>query len=93
MASNDVLLHIRCPLVEIFCCRTGIPFAGITIITVGDFLQLPPVKEKPVYLEYKSDFTQLWELFKIADLTEVMQQPGDAEFIDLLNHIHVAEQT
>ena len=37
MFSNDFLLHVRCRLVEIFGCRTDIPFAWITIIAVGDF--------------------------------------------------------
>ena len=81
-------------MVEVFCCRNDIPLAVINIIVVGDFLQLPPLKARPVYAEYKSDwlnFAPLRELFKIAELTEVMRQRGDAEFIDLLNHISVAE--
>ena len=57
-------------------------------------MQLPPVRARPAYSEYKSDwlnFPPLWELVKIAELTEVMLQCDDAEFIDLLNHIPVAE--
>ena len=57
-------------------------------------MQLPPVRARPAYSEYKSDwlnFPTLWELVKIAELTEVMRQCDDAEFIDLLNHIPVAE--
>ena len=58
MVSNDLLLHVHLRLVEIFCCRTDIPFAGITIIVV-DFLQLPPVKARPVYVEYERDWVNL----------------------------------
>ena len=82
MVSNDLLLHVH---------YRDIPFAGITIIVVGDILQLPPDKATA---EYKSDwmnFAPLWEFFKIAELTEVMRQCGDVEFIDLLNHICVAD--
>ena len=33
----------------------------------------------------------LWNLFEIAELTEVMRQHGDGNFIDLLNHVRIAE--
>ena len=92
MVSNDLLLHVRYQLVEIFGCRTDISLAGITVIALGDFLQLPPIRARPVYAKYKGDwlnFAPLWELFKIAKLTEIMRQHGDAKFIDLLNHIRV----
>ena len=94
MVSNDLLLHVNCRVVEIFGCRTDIPFVEIIIIAVGDILQLPPVRTRTVYSEYKSDclnFAPLWELFKTAKLNEVMRQRGDAEIIDLLSHIRVTE--
>ena len=43
LVSNDLLLHVHCRLIEVFSCRTDIPFPGITILAVEDFLQLPPV--------------------------------------------------
>ena len=42
---------------------------------VGNFLQLPPVQAKPVYAEYNDSWqnlVSLWNLFEIAELTEVM---------------------
>ena len=33
----------------------------------------------------------LWNLFEIAELTEVMQQCGDSNFIDLLSHVRIVE--
>ena len=33
----------------------------------------------------------LWNLFEIAELTELMQQCGDSNFIDLLSHVRIAE--
>ena len=46
MASNYLLLHVHCRLIEIFCCRTDIPFAEITITVAGDFCS---------YLQSKQD--------------------------------------
>ena len=45
MVSNELLLHIDLRLTEIFASKGKFPFAGITVIAVGDFLQLPPVKQ------------------------------------------------
>ena len=34
----------------------------------------------------------LWrEYFKLAELTEVMRQKGDAQFIDILNNVRIAK--
>ena len=44
MVSNDLLLHIHLRLTEIFASKGNFSFAGITVIAVGDFLQLPSVK-------------------------------------------------
>ena len=49
MVSNDLLLHIQLWLTEIFASKGNFPFAGITVIAVGDILQLPPVRARPVY--------------------------------------------
>ena len=49
---------------------------------------------KPVYAKYNDSWQNLvllWNLFEIAELTEVMQQRGDDNFIDLLNHVRIAE--
>ena len=34
--------------------------AGISVITVGDFFQLPPVGARPVYADYKNN----WQNFE-----------------------------
>ena len=94
IVSNDWLLHVHCRLVEIFGCRTDITFTEITTIAIGDFLQLPPVRAGAVYAEYKNGWLTFYpflDLLKIAELTEVMQERCDAEFMNLLNHICLAE--
>ena len=93
MVSSTLLKDVHLRLCEIFGVSTNIPFAGKTVIAVGDFYQLPPVMGKPVYS--KSGFVErvlyLWGYFKIAELTEVMRQQGDNanKFIDLLNNVRV----
>ena len=77
-----------------FDCLNNTPFAGLSIIVVGDLLQLPPVRAQPVYAEYNDSWqnlVSLWNLFEIAELTEVIQQSGDGNFINLLNHVKVTE--
>ena len=76
-------------MTEIFASKSNFPFEGITVIAIGDFLQLPPI-----YTEYKNtwhNLDSLWGLFEIAELTEVMRQQGDNNFINLLNHVRTAD--
>ena len=49
VVSNDLLFHINLRKIEIFGCFGNIPFIGITIIVVGDFLQLPLVRGRHIY--------------------------------------------
>ena len=69
-------------------------FAGVSVITVGDFFQLTLVAGKPVYANYKNNwqnFNLLWKLFKIFKLTEVTRQRDDSQLIDLLNDIRTGD--
>ena len=67
-------------------------FADLSVMAVTDLLQLPSVREKPIFSPF-SDMDsmkhllglQLWHLFKYAELTEVVRQ-NDKLFIDLLNN-------
>ena len=65
--------------------------AGLQVNVCHDFLQLPPVKGLPVYISAASikGFIplDLWRIFQMVELTDVMLQRGDFEFISLLNKI------
>jgi len=68
------------------------PFAGLSIILVGDLYQLPPVMQKPVFAEFSKDLYNiypLWRNFQMCELTEVVCQRGDTVLINLLNNIRV----
>ena len=90
MVSNKPLLNVHQRLVEIFGCSPDIVFAGISVIACGDFYQLTPIQQRPVYAKFNDvmlNISHCWRLFKIAELTEVMRQRGDQELITLLNNI------
>ena len=94
MVSNDLLFYVHLRLNEIFNSVKNEPFAGVTVITVGDFFPLPPVGGKPVYAPYKNNlqnFESLWQHFKMFELTEIMRQRGDSQLIDLLNNVRIAD--
>ncbi|VDI56035.1 Hypothetical predicted protein [Mytilus galloprovincialis] len=72
-------------------------FGGVSVIAVGDFYQLPPVKTKRVDKLYVDDpsnpSNQLWNgLFEIAELDEIMRQREDGLFAELLNRLRVKQK-
>lgn len=67
------------------------PFGGVSIIAVGDFFQLPPVKQRHderLYIENNSYPEDFWnEYFKLVQLDEIMRQKEDVSFAQNLNLI------
>ena len=70
-------------------------FAGLSVLTVADLLQLPPVRGQLIFSQFSDENSmkhllglQLWHLFQYAELTEVIRQ-NDQLFIDLLNKVRV----
>ena len=55
MVSNDLLFYVHLELAEIFGSVNDQTFAGISVIIVGDFFQLPLVAGMPVYANYKNN--------------------------------------
>ena len=88
-----MLFYIHLHLNEIFGSVNNKTFAGITVIVVGDLLQLPPIMGRLVYANYKNNwqnFDLLWRHFKIFELTQFIHQRGNGIFIDLLNNVRIA---
>lgn len=76
------------------------PFEGISVIVVGDLNQLPSVMDWPVFQPPKinelSIFVKvsvLWRLFKFFELTQVMRQKDEADFINALNNLAAGSLT
>ena len=96
MVANTTLLNIHQRLKEIFVTPNSKLFAGVSILAVGDLYQLPPIRKKPAFENYKNDCYNLchpWHVFKMIELIEIMRQKDDKEFSDLLNRIRTASQS
>ena len=92
MVSNNMLKHIHERLKQIFGTPDSILFAGISLIAVGDFFQLPTIKATPVFSPFKNDCFNLchpWEVFQMIELDQIMRQQGDNTFNDLLNRVRI----
>ena len=91
MVYKRLLYYVHERLVQIKKCR--LPFGGVSVIAVGDFFQLPPVKQKKnerLYNENVSYPEDFWkELFKVVELTEIMRQREDVEFAEMLNQLRI----
>ena len=82
MVSRDLFYKIHARILEIFMSPTPISFAGLSIVVL---------EENQYMLLLIEGFLSLglWNIFKFVELTEVMRQRGDIEFIEFLNKIRV----
>ena len=91
MISSVLFFQVNQWLTEILRYSGKEQFAGLPALVCGDFYQLPPVKVLPVYssaTSVKGFFALgLWKKFQMVELTEVMHQRGDHDFIRVLNKI------
>ena len=91
MVSSMSLYQVNQRLNGIFRYSDQLPFAGMSVIVCGDLYQLPPVRGLPEYTSTTSIkgllTLDLWHKFKMAELTEVMRQRDDYQFINILNKI------
>uniref|UniRef100_A0AAR2L016 ATP-dependent DNA helicase n=1 Tax=Pygocentrus nattereri TaxID=42514 RepID=A0AAR2L016_PYGNA len=85
MVDHKLLAYVHGRLRQIKQTGDYSPFGKVSIIAVGDFYQLGPVKGKPLYTEPTG--VNLWQNhFALAELTDIMRQK-DAEFAQLLNRL------
>uniref|UniRef100_A0A3B3C0I1 ATP-dependent DNA helicase n=1 Tax=Oryzias melastigma TaxID=30732 RepID=A0A3B3C0I1_ORYME len=70
------------------------PFGGMSVLAVGDFYQLPPVRQsKPLCVPEQLQ-ADLWnEHFQMVTLTEIMRQKDDVAFAEMLNRIRVKDKS
>lgn len=96
IVSRNLFNKAHAIILEIFTSPTLIPFAGLSIAVLGDFLQLSSVRGKSKYVlvsdhERMEGFLSLdlWNVFKFVELIEIMRQTRDTEFIKFLNKIRL----
>lgn len=95
MVGSDMLLTVHRRLCDVMGNHQ--PFGGISILAVGDLLQLPPVAQKPVFScpsdEMAAIYGSVWQHFQIAELHEIQRQKNDSTFALLLNRIRSGTHT
>ena len=85
MVDHKLLAYVHGRLRQIKQSGDYSPFGNVSVIAVGDFCQLPPVKGKPLYLDDSG--VDLWSrLFKVAELKTIVRQK-DPVFAELLNRV------
>lgn len=94
MVYKRLLYYVHERLVQIKKCKH--PFGGVCVIAVGDFYQLPPVKQRKDERLYKENMSypmDYWiDLFKFIELKEIMRQKEDLSFAKILNSLRVREK-
>ena len=73
------------------CQNNQSTFGDVTVIAVGDFYQLKPVKNSFVFElpndGYAALHDPLWYQFQFIELTQIMRQKDDKRFAELLNNV------
>ncbi|XP_062579086.1 uncharacterized protein LOC134241009 [Saccostrea cucullata] len=89
MVYKRLLYYVHERLVQIKKCKE--PFGGVSVIAVGDFYQLPPVKQRKDERLYKNNVlypVDYWlDFFKVVELTKIMRQREDIPFATALNSL------
>jgi ATP-dependent DNA helicase PIF1 len=89
MVGQRMLLYVSERLRQIKQSGNAL-FGNISVIAVGDFYQLPPVKQKTLYDLRPVNYFPLWSLhFSIVSLSQIMRQKDDAPFAELLNRLRL----
>jgi hypothetical protein len=86
MVEERTLLTIDKRLQQALNCE--LPFGGLGILAMGDFLQLPPCSSKALYVAMQSNSYLLaptLRQFRMIQLTQQMRAADDLQHTELLN--------
>ncbi len=86
MVDQKMLCYIHGRLRQVKQTRSQCAFGNVSVVAVGDFYQLPPVKGKS--LHHNALESSLWhDNFKKVELNEIMRQKDDFKFTEVLNKL------
>ena len=92
LVKVEILYQIDQRLKEIMLCEER--FGGVSVILLGNTLQLKPVRARNIFHEPTSDqwkfghqLESLWETFLPVKLTSNHRQADESRFADLLKRI------
>ena len=90
------MVNKRCSMVK-HGNPNDLDFGKVSVLAVGDFYQLDPVAQSPLFVKNYSSAKcpsdlgpNLWDKFLFHELTQVMRQK-DMEFSDMLNLVRVCK--
>ena len=92
MLKSDDFYRIHLRLQEIKINK--LPFGGISVVLLGNILQLPPVLGNYIFeppssklMKYGDLFHSLWDMFTPVILTYNHRQEGEAAYADMLKRL------
>ena len=92
MLDSSVMRSLHEQLTKIRC-QPELPFGGVNVIFVGDFLQLPSVTGSDIYISDKKQTEQaflLWrQLNAVVILDQQMRQADDTRYAELLGRLRL----
>ena len=71
--------------------NSNLDFGGVSILLIGGFFQLPPVKQKVIFSSLR--INDAWNLFSLHELHEIVRQSSDPHFAQLLNRLREGNHT
>ena len=99
MVKSDMLYQLDLRLQEI-TEKIGTPFGGLSVIVLGDMMQLKPcmgkyICQEPINPDFKitAALSPRWEMFKPIILETNHRQGKDKQYAELLNRIRTGKQT
>ena len=94
MVSNIRVLHIHQRLKDMFSSSSSQLFAGICVVVVGDFYQLPPIRTKQnLFLKTSKIILTIWNPWPVFRMIIIIRQKDDHHFIQLLTRFRTVSQT
>ncbi len=90
MIGNQTFEHLNLALQDVK--QNKLIFGGVSVLLIGDLLQLPPVKQQSIFVcarkgTYEALSGSLWEEFQLHELVEIVRQSSDPEFAAILNRV------
>ena len=98
MMKADQLYQLDLRLQEVK--QNKLFFGGVSIVLLGDLLQLAPVNGKYIFRKPRQSsyrrtdvWVSLWKEFKVINLVQNHRQGADGDWADLLNRTRIGENT
>lgn len=91
VVSKDLFAYVDWRLEQIKGSQK--PFGGVSVLTVGDFFQLPPLGKAKALCIYEDHTMDIWrDRFQTVTLKVIMRHKDNIAFAEMLNRFHVKKK-